>query len=427
MNKNLIIFHLESLNNIILQNNICLFPNLGSLTKQSYAYKNYYSTSTSTFMVMSDLIYGDETIFEKSKDYSTLIGKENRETNLLEELSKEGYYSEVIAPPFLTESEKKRYKDIFGEIDSYFFADSYEKFKEEIEKTVEKELFALYITEFISHITYSKYRGKNYGWSDNWKKGYEMLDDLLGFLLRLLKKNSAMDRTVIVAYGDHGDDFYSHKFNGGFLHAIEPYSNMVKTPLIVYSGGEHNEKRELISTTALRELIKNLIKEAPLNEKVGSAYVYARNLYTAQKREKNGLNKAFAVSNGEYLLMVSYMGLELYNVAIDPGNGFNILDLFKLRQGKIRQDWNVNLIGGSHFGYIMGNGFCKEIQKVYEELYERLKEYVLKMYDGIQDRNRAQEMKMLKINYTSKIRYYKFAENHINLICSKLRTFQLKE
>ena len=418
MDKNFIVFHLESLNDVIFQNNSDLFPNLKRFSEQCSIYKNYYSTSTSTFMVMSDLAYGDETVFEKSRDYATLIKKENRPENLFEELSVEGYYSEIIAPPFLTESEKQRYKDIFGEINAYFFADSYEAFKEEIDEAVKREKFALYITEFISHIGYSKYRGEAYGWSDNWRKGYKLLDDLLGYLQQLLKRESVMDKTVIVAYGDHGDDFYSHKFNGGFLHAIEPYSYMIKTPLFVYSGEGYKEKAELVSTTSLRSLIKNLIKETPMD--VGTTYVYARNLYTAQKKEKNGLNKAFSVCNGEYLLMVSYRGLELYNIVIDPVNGFNLLDLFRLKKGALNQIRNVNLIGSSHFGYIVGHDFYKEIQEVFEELSKILKEYVLTMYSVIDDRNRAKEMEFCRINYISEIRYYKISENYIRLICKKL-------
>ena len=422
MNKNLVVFHLESLSNVIYQNNADLFPNLKKFSQQCYVYANYYSTSTSTFMVMSDLAYGDVSIFEKSKDYTTLIEKRNREKNLFEQLHMEGYYSEIIAPPFLTESEKQRYIDIFGNVDTYFFADTYKEFREEIEKALKKKSFAIYITEFISHIGYSKFRGKSKGWTDKWKKGYEMLDDLLGFLLKRLEDASVLEKTVVIAYGDHGDDFYFHKFNGGFTHAIEPYSSMIRTPLFVYSGSGYKEKNELISTTSLRKLTEGLVKGAQPDIK--ETYVFARNLYTAQKRENNGLNKAFCVTNGEYLLMASYNGIELYNSIIDSGNGFNILDLFKLKKGRIKCIRNVNLMGGSHIGYIIGDDFYKEVQGVYEELSDRLKTYVLKMYDEIGERNRVKEIKQQEINYTSRIRYYKIVKNYIYLICAKMGLFR---
>ena len=77
-------------------------------------------------------------------------------------------------------------------------------------------------------------------------------------------------------------------------------------------------------------------------------------------------------------------------------------------------------MGGSHFGYIIGEDFYKEVQEAYEELSERLKTYVSKMYEGIGERNRAKEIKQQEINYTSRIRYYKIVKNYINLICAKM-------
>ena len=42
-----------------------------------------------------------------------------------------------------------------------------------------------------------------------------MWDDLLGFLLKCLDDASVLDKTVVIAYGDHGDDFY---FLALYLH-----------------------------------------------------------------------------------------------------------------------------------------------------------------------------------------------------------------
>ena len=59
MPRNLLIIHLESLNLINYRVNRELFPNLHKWEQQSLSFSKYYSTATSTYMVMSDMAYGD--------------------------------------------------------------------------------------------------------------------------------------------------------------------------------------------------------------------------------------------------------------------------------------------------------------------------------------------------------------------------------
>ena len=67
MKKNYILFHVESLNSIVLQHYSELFPNIRKLINISTYYEKYYSTSTSTYMVVTDLFYGDAKQFEEAK------------------------------------------------------------------------------------------------------------------------------------------------------------------------------------------------------------------------------------------------------------------------------------------------------------------------------------------------------------------------
>lgn len=39
---------------------------------------------------------------------------------------------------------------------------------------------------------------------------------------------------MIIAFGDHGDDFWGHGFNGGYTHGIEPYTPLVHTPAFIF-------------------------------------------------------------------------------------------------------------------------------------------------------------------------------------------------
>jgi hypothetical protein len=55
---NLVVIHLESLNSVLYMLHREWFPNINKFVSQSTYYDNYYSTATSTNMVITDLVYG---------------------------------------------------------------------------------------------------------------------------------------------------------------------------------------------------------------------------------------------------------------------------------------------------------------------------------------------------------------------------------
>lgn len=56
--RNLLLIHLESLNYMVYQANKRIFPTLRYWEQKSLSFCNYFSTATSTMMVLSDLAYG---------------------------------------------------------------------------------------------------------------------------------------------------------------------------------------------------------------------------------------------------------------------------------------------------------------------------------------------------------------------------------
>ena len=56
--RNLLLIHLESLNDTNYQTNKELFPTLRKWEQKSLSFSRYFSTATSTLMVLSDLAYG---------------------------------------------------------------------------------------------------------------------------------------------------------------------------------------------------------------------------------------------------------------------------------------------------------------------------------------------------------------------------------
>ena len=57
--KNLILIHLESLNDAIYLNGAHLFPNINRIAQKSIRFRNYNATATSTVMVVADLMFGN--------------------------------------------------------------------------------------------------------------------------------------------------------------------------------------------------------------------------------------------------------------------------------------------------------------------------------------------------------------------------------
>lgn len=56
--RNLLLVHLESLNHMTYQMNQGMFSTLRKWEEKSLVFPRYFSTATSTFMVISDMAYG---------------------------------------------------------------------------------------------------------------------------------------------------------------------------------------------------------------------------------------------------------------------------------------------------------------------------------------------------------------------------------
>jgi len=99
--KNFILIHLESLSELIFRTNWQLFSNINKIIEESVYYSNYFSSATSTLMVISDICYGGmyrEKCTKLENDYHDL---ENH-TSLFDELVDTGYKAKGIIWPELT-------------------------------------------------------------------------------------------------------------------------------------------------------------------------------------------------------------------------------------------------------------------------------------------------------------------------------------
>ena len=131
--KNFILIHLESLSELIFRTNWQLFSNINKIIEESVYYSNYFSSATSTLMVISDICYGGmyrEKCTKLENDYHDL---ENH-TSLFDELVDTGYKAKGIIWPELTTYSKIIKGCILGKNMEVIAAQSYEDFLNIIEK-----------------------------------------------------------------------------------------------------------------------------------------------------------------------------------------------------------------------------------------------------------------------------------------------------
>ena len=135
------------------------------------------------------------------------------------------------------------------------------------------------------------------GLTDQIERACAAADYAVGVIRQTLERKGLLDQTLIVLYGDHGDDCWTHGYKGGMIHGTEPYTEIIATP---FARGQRE-------------------------------FAYAQNFTANQPdRAKAGIAKAFAITNRTYTLMACSRGLEMYAHRLDPGNHFNLLHFFSL-------------------------------------------------------------------------------------------------
>ena len=399
--KNLILVHLESVSELILNTNPELFPNINKIIEESIYYKNYYSSATSTLMVMSDICYGGM-YREKCTKLENSFNNTEGHFSLFDDLKSNGYSVKgIIWPQIITYSKIINGK-VLGNNMHIIAAENYASFIRSIDESITKsEPFALFIANFVSHISYRNDKeilGNNSYFK--WKEGYRRGDTTCKEIINLLKKRKKEDNTIIVFYGDHGDDYWGHRLNNGYTHAIEPYSSIIHTPLIIWGTNRDVEMSfELLSSLDIKSKIMGLMFEK--YQDIKRQYIFSRNIYANQKNDIMSLSKGYAVATKEYILLVSKRGLELYNMDMDPANTCNVLEFFNInKKGSIRFYKNFKNIRSWHFRDFFSDKEIIHLIRIYGQLRRKLIHETEIIYKNakksIYDRNK--ELNFFRIN-----------------------------
>lgn len=392
--KNIILVHLESLNYVTWKNHDDWFKCLRKNEPESIVYTNYYSSATSTKMVLADIVYGDMTIFESMHSLKEMYQASPDTEPLFGFLKKHGYQTKCFYQSWNTVGDFENSHKLFFEDSQSWDGDDTLEFEQEFEDSLAVGVpFAFFVADASSHVSYC---GKRYDNEiepyDQYKARFQRLDETVGIIFDILRKKNCLDDTVIVMYGDHGDDYWFHSFHDGYTHAIEPFSDICHCPLIIYNASETliNDlpSDSLLSSIDIRKIIMNCLeleKGVPFHK-----YVFSRNLFAAQTKKENVFIKSYAVRNGTYLLLWSNKGYSMFMEDSDPYSMNNVLRFFKFNGTTLNYNDIFEETLSKHFEGFFPKELIKDIEKQFYELKKELDDFLVGINVNISKKYRIQ-------------------------------------
>lgn len=398
---NIILFHLESVSHNVLNMYQNVLPNIKKFRENCIDFEKYYSTATSTYMVIGDIVYEDVGAYEKAHELEKIFHIKNEKVSIWDYLKEMGYQIGIFLNGIDKDELEMGVENFLYKNGGCVINDDDEKFMERFSNLVyQKEKFAGYIVDDISHITYSG-RRSSYGTKvrDKYVNRFIALDTMFGKVMSILGESGRLSDTVVILYGDHGDSLWGHGLCGGYLHAILPYNEMVHCPLFCkIPDKEAYIEDRILNTKDIRKLMLCCIDGDFSFEEFKREYVFSRNLYASQPLNKNVFIKGYGINNVDYTLLVSCRGLEMYINTIDSLNQMNILEFFKIKNEKIELRKIYNYILSGHYHAVMTSMTVQDIKEEFCFLYAALKKEVENIYQ-MSDRS-VKEMRMDKIFYS---------------------------
>lgn len=371
--RNLILIHLESLNEMNYRLNRHIFPRLTGWEKRSLCFRNYFSTATSTWMVIADMMYGGMLQYEGNGSLGDVPQKYHYGESLLDSLKGRGYVTRTLVyENGGGDFEKGNERHLVGFQNKMELVRGYQYYMGEIARTVNKGgPFALLLCNFFSNVAFNRSLPcfKSKSGLDRVEAGYGFIDTWAGQIMELLEREGVLENTTVIFYGDHGDDYYEHGRHSGLTHAVEPYANLIRTPLWIYDGRISGQETYdgLVNTTDIRAMAESLLRMPEGCGKWRSAmpgrkYSLARNSYAGQPVRSGSFNKGYSLTDGRFLFLVSNHGMEMYDIRIDMQCQNNLLDFFVLRDGILYRDEESPRLA-YHFTGLMDMGSLRQIRQ----------------------------------------------------------------
>lgn len=346
--KNLLILHLESITRQRVESFSSSFSNTRRLMQNAVMFDHYFSSATSTLMVVTYLLYGNDFEFDTATEFEGMRPAENNR-NLFSILQNHGYNTNLICLNAFYPANPTKLDSWAGDLPPVWSTNDFPTLLDRFDKLTDEAPFALYVWDLITHIEHSLALASiSDGLTDQIQNACKMADDAISVMLTILERKGLLKNTTIVLYGDHGDDYWTHGFKGGMVHATEPYTQITWTPLAIcdpdHAPGINKTLASTIdiAPTCLALLGIKTTSGFPytgtnLFEKVPS-FAFSQN-FTANQPDnhKLGIVQAFSITDDTYTLLISSRGLALYAYHLDPGNHCNLLHFFDiLPDGKLK-------------------------------------------------------------------------------------------
>lgn len=347
MKKNIIFIHLESLNQNIFAKRQW-FPCLNKVYKHSLSLNNFISSATSSIMALSDLIHGDDNTMEHNQSLEIGVTVRRSQPPLFDQLATYGYKTLGVGYP----NNWADINNVWSDKHKYRWCNNAKEMIDCAEDVVKANVpFALYFWNLSSHLCYIdsiKASGKHS--FDRWQKGYQSMDATVGMIFQLLTKYKQLENTIVIGFGDHGDDFWNHGFNGGFAHGIEPYTSLVHTPAFIFNSGfQAKEINHMVSLVDLKKTSLQLLGIAEEVDHPSPGYFalsgtrefcYSRNLFANQKEQSpnNPLKKGYSITSDYFHLLKVDGRYKMFAWQTDSGNQFDLLSILDSKQ-----DGSINL------------------------------------------------------------------------------------
>lgn len=412
MRKNLLMVHLES----ISRANLWQFRNeLGTvwrLMAQSIQFTRFYTASCSTIMTINDVMLGNGNAHDWHTRFSEYIQGPRaffKLYPLTEMLIKAGWKHSIFSSSPFQKIERsidangiliENTPNIPSLVDSLL--------TECKECRDNEQPFFSYFWDDTSHLAFQcEPKNKAKSIQERMSLGYRLIDASLNRILQGLIELGLWENTVIVCFGDHGDEPWGHGLNRGYSHSIAPYSGICWTPMFIFD----HEKEAAISSrmastlglnmTLVKYMLKNVELTAEQESELfppeygygmqgdifdsgkQSSSLLSQNMFALQKERddpEKGMVKGYGLTDGNYRLVVSsgggdpeQGGMELFFEQMDPTNSRNLLDFFLLDENGDIKEFNPPPDAvGKHFLFAFRPPQVKSIMEAFAALKREL-------------------------------------------------------
>lgn len=386
--KNLVILHLESISRQCLAAFASSFPHTRRLLSESLVFDHFHSSATSTRMVITYLFHGNDFEYDTASRYQDMRPAGNNR-NLFALLQSRGYRTEVLCLNGF-HGIRTPLETLSDELPALWGTNDFPALFKRFDELTDAAPFAIYVWDLLTHIEHSRAVAPlSSGLTDQVQRACRLADDAVGVMLATLQRKGLLEDTTIVVYGDHGDDYWTHGYKAGMIHATEPYTDITWVPMAIRDASVaagHSERLGSTIDIAPTCLALLQIDEAlPFAHSGGSLlsgereFAFSQN-FTANQPDSAalGIRQAFAVSDRTHTLLTSSRGLEFYAHRLDPGNHCNLLHFFECDAAG-RLMFRKPPTAAPHFQAAMQDnphsldGLARDFQRLRSALAERLR------------------------------------------------------